>query len=419
MEYELYIILVLSLFFSAIFSGSEIAFLVANRLKIEVRARKKITGARTALQFIKKPETFFSTMLVGNNIANVACSSVATALFGYLFGWDEFTILIAVSISILLFGEILPKSIARDVADYVIIIASVFIRGARIVLYPIVRISEYASHLILRSFHIQSTDISNLISRSDIDSAVRESRTSGTVDLENGTMIVKAMYLAEQDVSEVMIPRTEIIAVDQSATIQEVIRVFRRSGFSRLPVYKDTIDQIMGVIYAHDLFQRPRSLKSIIREVLFVPETKKSVELLKEFRKKGITIAIVVDEYGGTAGLITTEDLIEELVGEIHDEYDVEDIVCDKIDEKTYLLNGRVEIDHLIETFGLDIPDGDYETIAGYVLSITGSFPKPSDFILTENYRITIESASPTKIHLIKVEVMDEKRQEQPPVPPS
>jgi putative hemolysin len=412
MQYELYIFLFLTLFFSAVFSGSEIAFLVANRLKIEVRARKKVTGARTALEFTKKPASFFSTVLIGNNIANVACSSIATALFGSLFGWGEFTILLVVSVSLLLFGEILPKEISRTVADYIIPAASLFIKFTRIILYPLVWFSELASHRILKTFRLRSTDISNLITRSDIDIAVRESRKSGTLDLENGTILVKAMYLAEQHVSEVMIPRTEIIAVDQSATIREVIGVFRRSGFSRLPVYKDTIDQIVGVVYAHDLFKRPRSLKHILREVLFVPETKKSVDLLKEFRNKGVTITIVVDEYGGTAGLVTTEDLIEELVGEIQDEYDVEDIVCREIDDKTYLLSGRVEIDHITEQYGLDIPDGEYETIAGYILSIGGSFPRSGDSIIADGFRITIENASATKIYLIKLEVIDEMEQE-------
>ncbi len=412
MEIELLLLLLLSLLLSALFSASEIAFIVANRLKIEVRARKKVGGAETALRFIKNPESFFSTVLVGNNIANVAYSSIATALFGTLFGWSEYTILAVVSCSVLLAGEILPKAIVREIADFVIIGAALFIRLTRIMLYPFVRFSEISSRFVLSLFKLQTTHISRLITRSDIDSAVRESRRTGSVGREGGALITKAIALAEQHVSEVMIPRTEILAVDQSATIQQVIRTFRRSGYSRLPVYKDTLDQIVGVVFAHDLFQKPRSLKAIMRDVLFVPETKRSVDLLREFRRQGLTIAVCVDEYGGTAGMVTTEDLIEELVGEIHDEYDVEEIVCKKLDERTFLLSGRVEVDRLVESFELDIPYGDYETIAGFVLYSTGSFPKEGEVIETDRFRITVEEATRNRILLVRLEVLPESANE-------
>lgn len=411
MEIELLLLFFLALILSSLFSASEIAFIVANRLKIEVRARKKVTGAATTLAFTKQPERYFSTLLVGNNIANVACSSIATALFGIFFGWGEFTILIFVSMSLLIIGEVIPKTIARDVADFVVIIFSLFIKTIRYILYPLVWISERASGILLGFFNVRSEEVRHFFSRSDFNQLIRESSESGEVAGEDGTMLVKAISLADQQVNEVMIPRTEIVAVEQSATLQEVLRLFRRSGVSRLPVYKDTLDQIVGVVYAHDLFQRPRSLKTIIREVLFVPETKKSADLLREFRQMGITIAVVVDEYGGTAGLVTTEDLIEELVGEIHDEFDVEEIVCEKINDTTFLLSGRVEIDYLNENYNLDIPSGDYETIAGFVMNAAGKIPKQGEVIRSDSFTMTVSKAVRTKIQLVQLEV--EKQNEE------
>lgn len=409
MEVQLFLLFLITLLLSTLFSASEIAFVVANRLKIEVRARKKITGAQTTLAFTRQPERFFSTLLVGNNIANVACSSIATALFGVFFGWGEFAILIMVSVSLLLVGEIIPKTIARDVADFVVIIFALFIKFIRIVLYPLVWLSEKSSELLLGIFKVGSEEVKHFFSRSDFNQLVRESSESGEVNTENGTMIVKALSLAEQPVREVMIPRTDIVAVEQSATVQELIRIFRRSGFSRLPVYNNTFDQIVGIVYAHDLFQRPRSLKNIIREVLFVPETKKSADLLREFRQRGITVAIVVDEYGGTAGLVTTEDLIEELVGEIHDEFDVEEIICEKISDTSYLLSGRVEIDYINEKYFLELPYGDYETVAGFVLHAAGKIPRQGDVIRYNSFKVTVSKATKNKIQLVQLEVEKEK----------
>lgn len=405
MEIELLLLFILTLFLSSLFSASEIAFIVANKLKIEVRARKKMTGAQTTLNFTKRPERYFSTVLVGNNIANVACSSIATALFGLYFGWSEFIILIVVSFSLLLLGEIIPKTVARDTADSVVITFALFIRIVRFLLYPLVWLSEKASGMLLAFLRVDTDDVKHFFSRSDINQLIRESSESGEVDTENGTMLVKAMSLADQKVYEVMIPRTEIVAVDQSSTLQEVIRAFRRSGHSRLPVYKDTLDQIVGVVYAHDLFHRPRSLKNIIREVLFVPESKNSADMLREFRQRGITIAIAVDEYGGTAGLVTTEDVIEELVGEIHDEYDVEEVICEKINETTYMLSGRVEIDYINEKYSIGIPTGDYETVAGYVMSTAGTIPREGEVVQAGLFTLTVVNATKNKIKLVRLEI--------------
>jgi putative hemolysin len=405
MEIHLLFLFLLTLLLSSLFSGSEIAFIVANRLKIEVRARKNVRGAKTTLSFTRQPERYFSTLLVGNNIANVACSSVATALFSLTFGWSEFTILLVVSFSLLLFGEVIPKTIARDAADYVVILFALFILVVRAVLYPLVWISEKSSDMLLKLFRIQPGEVRHFFSRSDINQLIRESSESGEVDSEDGTMLIKAMSLADQPVREVMIPRTEFVAVEHSATIQEVIRMFRRTGLSRLPVFKDTLDHIIGVVYAHDLFQRPRSIKNIVREVLFVPETKKSADMLREFRQRGITIAIVIDEYGGTAGLVTTEDLIEELVGEIHDEYDMEEVVCEKKSNSLYILSGRVEIDYLNEVYGLSVPSGDYETVSGFVMQAAGSIPSAGDVIRAGDYTIKVTKTAKNIVQLVELEV--------------
>lgn len=399
------ILIFITLLLSGFFSASEIAFVVANRLKLEVRARKNGLGARTTLSLVDKPERFLTTTLVGNNIANVACSSLSAVYLKYLFGLDDVSVLLIVSGAILLFGEIIPKSIFREIADSIVVYSGIFLKGVDYVLYPLVRISSWVSGLLVGFFKVESSQVSNFFTKHDMDLIVRESVEVGLVKREDRMLISRVFALGDQPVREVMIPRTEIIAVGKGASMREVHELFTSSGFSRIPAYDETLDRIVGVIHVRDLFRKPRSMKQIMREIMFVPESKKSTDLLREFRENKMTMAIVVDEFGGTAGLVTVEDVIEEVLGEIHDEFDVEQIVYRKLASQVYLFSGRVEIDFVNEKFGLGIPKGDYETLAGYVISRIGKIPSEGETYPVDRFKIIVMKSTKTKVELLKLVV--------------
>ena len=211
--------------------------------------------------------------------------------------------------------------------------------------------------------------------------------------------------ISDQKVYEVMTPRTDIVGVEITENLENVTQEFIKSGYSKLPVYDDSLDNIKGVVFVKDIFTNPDSLKEIIRDVIYVPDSKKSLEMLNEMLEKRISLAIVVDEFGGTAGMVTLEDIIEELFGEIEDEYDTEDEICKKLDENTYIISGKVEIDHIEEEFEITFEEGDYETIAGFVTSKIGRIPKSGELIEVENYKFTILRTNKRRIELLKLTI--------------
>jgi CBS domain containing-hemolysin-like protein len=200
-----------------------------------------------------------------------------------------------------------------------------------------------------------------------------------------------------------MTPRTDIVGVSIDTQMQDVLNVFMQSGYSKLPVYEDNLDNIKGVIHVYDMFKNPQNLNEIIREVMFVPETKRTLDMLREFLDNRVSFTIIVDEFGGTEGILTVEDIIEEMFGEIRDEYDEDPDVCKKVDDNAYVLSGKIEIDFLNEEHELNIPDGDYETIAGYITTRIGRIPAKGEKVKIDNYQFVILHASKIKINLIKM----------------
>jgi CBS domain containing-hemolysin-like protein len=239
--------------------------------------------------------------------------------------------------------------------------------------------------------------------KEEIEILTKESDSFNFINKKEKDIITRISGLSDQRVYEVMRPRTEIVGVESDQTIAEIIGIFIDSGYSKLPVYEDNLDNIKGVILARDLFKMPENLQSIIREVVFIPETKRSLETLNEFLKKEISIAIVIDEFGGTAGLITTEDLVEELFGEIKDEYDVEEYICKRISGDSFIISGKVEIDIINEKFNLGLPEGEYETIGGFVTDHLSRIPQNGEIIQLDKFSINIIRATSTKIELVKL----------------
>lgn len=402
------ILLALLLILSAFFSSSEIAFVVANKIKIDLRARKKNIYAKNAQYFVQNPDNFFSTILLSNNVVNIAFASLISVFLIQHYQLSEFEILIFSTILLLVFGELIPKYLGRELADDLILISSMPLRILTFVLFPIVKIISKISGVINRSTEREEVEMLHIYDKEDIQILIDESSEAGKMDEEQSDIISKVMEIRDQRVYEAITPRTDIAGIDISSSIEEVFDKFIESGYSKLIVYDENLDNIKGMVLLKDLFNNPPDLKSVIREVVFIPDTKKSLDMLNEFLNKQFTIAVVVDEFGGTAGILTVEDLIEELFGEIRDEYDIEENVVRKIDSNSFLLSGKVEIDYLNEEYNFNIEEGDYETIAGYITFKLGRIPVRGETFRVENFNVHVLKSDKTKIDLIKLTILTE-----------
>jgi putative hemolysin len=398
-------ILAILLVGSGFFSASEMAYVVANKIKIEIRARKNNLAAESAFYFTSNPQNFFSTILIGNNIINITFASVSTLFLTAIFGLDELSILVISSFIILIFGELIPKYLARETADGFILIASVPLRILSFVLYPVIKLISSLFSFLTFSQNVREENINYLFSREDFRTLVNESHQAGLVNKRESDIIGRVLALSDQRVYEVMRPRTEIVGIETGISISEALDQFIESGFSKLPVYEDNLDNIKGIIFAYDFFKSPPDIQSITREVIFVPETKRSYEMLNEFLSRGISVAIVIDEFGGTAGIVTVEDIMEELFGEIEDEYDVQEYICRKIRPDTYLISGMIEIDFINEKYSIGIPQGDYETVGGFIIERLGRIPAQGENVVIDNFNFLVARAVPARIDLVRLTV--------------
>jgi putative hemolysin len=404
------LILCILLLVSAFFSGSEIAFVVSNKLKLEVKARKNNLAAKSAFYFVENPQDFFSTVIIGNSIVNIAFASFSTLILTSVFGLGDISILIISTLLLLILGELIPKYFSRELADSVVMISSLPLRAISFILYPFIKITKSISSILTQSSTVSEERINYLFNKEDIEYLVEESFNAGTVNKSESDIITKVLDLGDQKVYDAMRPRTEIVGVEITQTIYEALSIFIDSGYSKLPVYEDNLDNIKGIIFAYDVFNMPPDLKSIMRETLFVPETKKSFDMLNEFLNRHASIAIVIDEFGGTAGIITMEDIMEELFGEIRDEYDIEEDICRKISDNSYIISGKVEVDFINEKYDLDIPIGDYGTVGGFITSQTGRIPAEGENITIDGFNIQIIRANAIKIDLIKLVILNEAK---------
>ncbi len=402
-----FILLLVLLFLSAFLSSAEMAFVSANKLKIEVKSRKNNIKAKSINYFVKNPHKFFSTILIGINIVNVAFASVSALILKNIFHLSDLSILIATTSILFLLGELIPKYFARELADSFILLAALPLRIISFVLYPFVQITSWISSFITQFSKISDSGLIELFDKKEFQKLIDESQEAGKVNKDESELINKLIDLSDQRIHEAMQPRTEIVAVEINSSVEEALNKFIESGYSKLPVYEESIDNILGIIYAYDFFKEPKTIKEIIKDVMFIPESKKSFEVLKELLDNHVSIAVVIDEFGGTAGIVTVEDIIEELFGEIEDEYDIEEDICRKVSENSYLINGRTEIDYLRDKYNIEIPEGDYETIAGYILAETGKIPKQGDTFTIDNFNILILKASNNKIELVKLTIQN------------
>lgn len=420
---ELLIILA-TLVLSGFFSGSEIAFVSANRLKLEIESRKDSFSARSLAYFTERPEQYLTTTLLGNNIINVLYATlmalfletpIRTAFQGWL-GYEAPGAIILVTqtviaaVLIMVLGEIIPKSIFHSQSNFMMGVVAAPMRIIHGVLRPLVHLAERISDLLISRIGLEAEKQEMIFRRQDIEMLFKELKDSGggeDFDREDSEILHNVMGLSTIRVKECMIPRTEIVAVEQNTSLDEVLKAFISSGYSKLPVYRETIDDVIGVIFAYDLFTKPARLKEIIRPVTLIPSSKRAQDLLTEFRLNNLSMAVVIDEYGGTAGLITSEDLVEEVVGDIQDEYDVEESFARRLNENTFVISGSYELEELLKEYPeIRIPfpeDSEYETIAGFVIQQCGRIPKVNEELMLHGNKFIISKGTPSRIETLKL----------------
>jgi len=420
------LLIILTIILSGFFSGSEIAFVSANRLKLEIESRKTSWTGRVVNYFVRNPETFLTTTLVGNNIANVVYATLMTIflvapvthVYQSWMGTVPSSALLLViqtviaSVVIMLFGEILPKAIFRIHADWWMKVIAIPQQICNWIFRPLIFLADKSSDFIIKFINPEIDRSGRVFRRQDVELIFQELRDTGGQDLdkEDSEILHNVLELSNKRVKESMIPRTDIVAVEKNTSIDETLKLFISSGFSKLPVYQESIDDIIGVIFAYDLFSNPTNLTEIMRPIKLVPSSQKSKDLLSEFRKSNISVAIVIDEYGGTAGMVTIEDLLEEVVGDIQDEYDTEDHFVKKLSNNTYILSGGFEIEDLLQEYPeikLPAESSEYETVAGYIINALGRIPKVNEELLIDGNKVIISKATPSRIEAVKLVIMD------------
>lgn len=415
-------IILISLLFSAFFSGCEMAFLSVNKLLLEINRTKHPFLFKIINLFLKKPGLFISAMLIGNNIALVIYGLMMGQLLHpiiELFFQSQIALLLTQTvistIIILVTGEFLPKTLFRIQPLTILNVLAIPLMVIYIILYPISKLTIGISNLLLKYVFQSSTSpmpVSPMMGRIDLDHLLSEHEEKNINKQDEVPQEVKflrnALDFSTTKIRECTIPRTQIEAIEVHDSIEELKQLFIETGHSKVLVYKETIDNIIGYVHVSDLFKHPKSVRNMLYPISVVPETMTANKVLEIFTRDHKSIALVVDEFGGTSGIVTMEDILEEIFGEINDEHDVSDLVMTQVNEKEYLLSGRVEVDAVNEKFNINLPySDDYETIAGMILFHHESIPNEMETIEFDDFTVTIEEASNNRIDLVRIVLHD------------
>ena len=420
---DLFLLILITILLSAFFSGMEIAFVSANKLRLELDKQSDPFNSRILKLITSEPGRYIATMLVGNNIALVVYGIAFAGLLGPVFQYytsSESMILflqtVVSSIVILVFAEFLPKTLFRIFPNTLLNVFSIPLAFFYILFFPITRFMIGITNSLLK--HFLKTNVAkqtkNLVfSRVDLDEFIKDTDAPGfekKQDIEKEVKLFRnALDFSKVKLRELMVPRTEIEMLEDDASINDLRQKFVETGYSRILIFKESVDNIIGYIHSSVIFQNPDSIEPFIKKVLIVPETMPANKLLGTFIQEHRSIAIVVDEFGGTAGMVTSEDILEEIFGEIEDEHDISDIIEKKISDNQYVFSGRAEIDSLNEKYFLNLPESEeFETLAGFILYYHESIPKINSEIKIDGLLFKILKASSTKIELVKLTITEE-----------
>ena len=414
--FSLLFIAVISLSFSAFFSGMEIAFISSSKLKIELDNKKGLFSAKILSFFSSKPAWFIAAMLIGNNTALVIYTLYVTDLIEpYLLTFNfnnNIVLLIQTLFStffILLFAEFLPKAIFRLNPNSTLRIFSLILFVFYVFLWPLTALVVFLSNVILKLFGNHESLNKVSFKKTDLDLYINELKK----DLDEGEemehdvkIFHNALSFSEVIARDCMVPRNEIVSLEINDKVEDLKKLFLDSGHSRILIYKDNIDNIIGYVHSLELFKIPISIKSMLIPVSIVPESMSGIKLLEDFIDKKRSVSVVVDEYGGTSGILTMEDIIEEIFGEIDDEHDQEEFIHKELKENVFLFSGRLEIDFINEKYRLKLPvKEDYETLSGMIVSFAETIPKRREIFKIENYELLVLEVDDTKISKVQLTI--------------
>lgn len=418
------IFLIILIFLNAFFAASEIAFISLNDAKIEKQAKEGNKKAKKIYNMLKDPSKFLATIQIGITLAGFLSSAFASETFADKLApvlnklipsitiqtWNSISIILItmiLSYFTLIFGELVPKRIAMKNAEKLSFATIGIIRAISIITAPFVKFLTFSTNLVSKIFGVSGEE-EETVTEEEIRMMVDVGEEKGSIDLEEKEMINNVFEFNDKMVSEIMVPRTQVFALDMNLTISEVIEELTEdTRYSRIPVYDETIDQIEGIVYIKDILLSTKSknskVKNIMKEAYYVPETKQVNELFGEMRKHKKQIAIVIDEYGGTSGIVTMEDILEEIVGEIYDEYDEVENKYEKLDDNTYILDGNISIYDLEKVLNITIPEGEYDTLSGYLIEKLGRIPNNKEKIDIETEKVTYKVEKCKDKRIIKV----------------
>lgn len=414
------IVLIILILLNAYFAATEIAFISLNDAKIEREAKNGSKKAKQIVKMLRNPSKFLATIQIGITLAGFLSSAFASDAFADILAptlnkmmpflsidvWRGISIIIItgiLSFFTLVFGELVPKRLAMKYYEKIAYMSIGVIKAISIVTAPFVKLLAFSTNIVSKIFGVEENEEA-IVTEEEIKMMIDEGREKGTIEEEEKEMINNVFEFNDTTASEIMIHRTDIFAIEINDNLSEILNDVDEYKYSRIPVYEDTIDDIKGILFVKDILKllndgKPIKIKENIREAYFIPESKPINEIFKELQKNKKQMAIVIDEYGGTAGLLTMEDILEELVGNIFDEYDDVENEYEKLDENTYLISGSVSLYELKKILNVNVPEGDYETLSGYLLEELGRLPKEGENVVIETKDVTY-----------KIEEYEEKR---------
>ncbi len=408
-DLPLFILLVLLVLMSAFFSSSETALINMSKIRLKHLVKEKVKNADKLEKLYEDSNKLIGAILIGNNIVNVATSSIATIITTSRFSNAGLGISVGLTtLVILIFGEITPKNLALKNSESISLFVAPIILFLVRIFTPILFILNNISNLLSALLGQRNGDKKPTITQDELKTIVDVSNQEGVLETDETEMIQNIFEFKDLTVDDIMIQRMDIVAISADMSYDEIIDVFKNRQLSRLPIYEDTIDDIIGVLYAKDLFFTEQSkedfdIKAVMREPVFVNEFVKISDFFKKMQQVKTHIAIVLDEYGGVAGIVTMEDLVESIVGDIYDEYDQQDEEVRKLKENIYVINGNSKLTEIQELLQVELVSKDYESLGGYLMDKMGKIPTQGDIYEDENFKFVISSMDKNRINKVKV----------------
>lgn len=394
---------------SGFFSMSETALMSLNKIKLRHMVEEGVAGAKSVEKLIEDPNKLLGAILIGNNVVNIGASSLATVLATNIFGNSGVGIATGViTILVLIFGEITPKSIAKQKSETVALMVVKPIQFIVFIFKPFVYVFTIISSLFIRLLGGDPNKAESFITEEELKTMVDVSEEEGVLENVEKEMIFNIFDFVDLQVKDVMVQRVDIVAVDEEATYDEVMDIIKSEQFSRIPVYSETIDNVIGVINVKDFamvenIREDFNVTKYVREPFYTFEFKKIVELFKEMKKARNHIAVVLDEYGGTVGLVTIEDLVEEIVGEIEDEYDEEDNSIEVIKENEYVVDGSARLHDISELLGVDIDSEEFDSVGGLMIGALGRMPEEKEEVVSNDITFIAEEIDKNRIKKVRL----------------